>query len=71
MRRSSQNYVRLNKKITSPEVIEELTQLTKDLGMPAPEICYKFIYESVMLSKKQRGERMRTVQVPHFDTPKK
>lgn len=42
-RRSSDNYVRLNKKITNPNVLKELKELSQRSGLPQQEICYRWM----------------------------
>ncbi len=66
MRRSSQDYIRLNKKITYLPIILGLTKISKDWGMTSTECCYKIITEFVMDYNKKKEQ-----PVPHFELPKK
>ncbi len=67
MRRSSDNYIRLNKKITKLPVILAIGNLTKDWGVSAQDVCHRLICESALKYESQRKEP----PVPHFELPKK
>lgn len=60
-KRSSDDYIQLNKKITNKEVIKIIKILSEETLFSECEICYRFITESASneIRKRQKFEQLK------------
>jgi hypothetical protein len=47
-RRASDEYIQLNKKITSKEVIKAIKKITEKTKLSTTEVCYRLIHEGAL-----------------------
>lgn len=65
-KRSSDDYIQLNKKVTNKEVIKIVNVLSSEWLLSPSEVCYRFISESALREIKKKDDIRKIMSMSKF-----